>query len=273
MIRRIALSFSFVVVCAAPASAQNLWLRQEGTGIALDYRRLSEEELEMDAFSGTYFLLGHFELRSGMQVVVEVPWARYKETGDDPFGPEEAQTAFGNVYFGLVQPAEARGTGFDIGLRLPSANDEFNGATFLGHLSSFFDHTSAYVPDLLSAVGGLRLAHEPSSNAELRARIGLVYLHPTDDGDADGEAFARLTGQALWKVDALRFGAGLEALWLVTAGGEGGIDDDSIVEAVLRGDYDFGPLTAGVQLELPLDEGAKNLIDHVIGVSLEVELP
>ena len=272
--RAILLTGALLLVPAA-AQAQSAFLELEGVGAALEHRRVSTDFIDdLDFLSGAYFLIGHHPLgHDGERVVVEIPWARVGTDEENPLTGEEpdSESGVGNVYVGYGRRAQPGLTGFDIGFRVPTASDEGNVAQYVGHISSFIDRIGAYTPETLSFVGGVEQAVAPAQHTELRFRGGLSYLHFTGDEDIDGEAFARLTGQSLTRVEGVRFGAGLESLFFLTGNGNAG--ERSLIEGVLHAGYDLGPVTAGLQFRLPIDDDYQNIVDRVLVLSLEATLP
>lgn len=252
------------------AEAQVAWLELEGTGVAVEYRRLSEEDVDLDAMSAVYYLIGHVQAGRDMQVLVELPFARYG-AGDEPiFGEDDPSTALGNLYLGVRRPVSSGRSAFDVGLRLPTTDEDFSAGAALGQLTSLLDRLGAYSPETVTLSGGVGGSTMPSDDAELRGRIGLLYQKYTGDFDADDEAFAHIRGQAFMTFDAVRVGGGVETLFVLTTSGNAG--ERSLLGATLVAGYDFGTVALGAQLHLPIDEDYGNVIDRVLGLSVEVGL-
>ena len=260
-----------VVAVPASAEAQFSWLELEGTGVALEYRRISDDDFDMDPLSGVYYLLGHANAGRELQVVAELPFARFG-AGDEPlFGEDDPTTALGNVYLGVRRPSGGGRSAFDVGVRVPTMDgDDFTPAGAIGQLSSVLDRFGAFSPESFVITGGAGGSTHPSESAELRGRLGIVYYKYLGDFDVDDQAIARLTGQALMGFDAFRLGGGLETLFVLT--GDGNAGERSLIGATLMGRYDFGPVLLGAQLHLPVDEDYKNFADRIFGLSVEVGL-
>ena len=261
------------LVTPAAAAAQSAWLELEGSGVALEYRRLVHSDLDnVDLFSGAYFLTGHFELRDRVQIVAELPWARIGSTEEDLLGEEPSESALGNLYVGFGRQAREGASGFDVGVRLPTASEDGDFAAFYAHLTTVVDRIGAYPPETLSLIGGVGGSYVAAEHTELRGRLGLTYLHYTGEGDADGEAYARLTAQSITTYEAVRLGAGLETLFFLT-GDSGNAGERSLLGLVLNGGYDFGMVATGLQVHVPLDDDYQDFADFVLGLSVEVTLP
>lgn len=263
-----------LLLVPAAAQAQSAFLELERTGVALEHRHVSSDFADgLDLLSGSYFLIGYHTLgRDGARIIVEIPWARIGTDEENPLTGEEfdSQSEIGNIYVGYGRRGDDGITGFDVGLRLPT-NEDASAASLLGHMSSFIDRLGAYSPQTMSFIGGVEGSVAPADHTRLRFRGGITYLHYTGDADVDGSAVARLTAQSLTRVDALRLGAGLETLFFMTGTGNAG--ERSLIEGVLNAGYDFGPVLAGLQFRLPIDEDYQELIDHVLVLSIEATIP
>ncbi len=208
------------------------------------------------------FLNGHFLIGDDLFLNIAIPIA-VSESG---FNSSSTEIGIGNLGVGL-----AKGN-FDFKVHLPTA-DEQKVAVLLGVISSFDENFGSFFPNSITFDINYNYQNVKTVDltkttfiAKLRPRLKLFIPSDNEFGaNNDTELFFNLSAMAGVQAKQLRVYAALNALTVVTDN-----SDDRMIESLSFGlDYNSGTFSPGIILRFPLDDGVKNSINRMIGISLK----
>lgn len=283
MSKRMLTSVFALLVVAAPAAAQSEWLAAEGTSVALEYRHpsLSDElvgaDADMSMLNGAFFLSGRMQIPVvGLAGVAEIPFA-YAKFGEGDL--EESSTSVGNIYLGVEKSIMLGAATIIGGLRLPTAPelDAEKPSTFLGPIAGAVDRIDAFTPKSTVPQLGIRVGIPgiPVFDVEANLMANYVMMGGDDDpaAEEDDNEFVIDGGvRALASVMGLRAGVGFEAAHNLSQDDEE-VGDATYYQVGLHADYAFGMIRPGATFLIPLSDEYSDMVDWMLGLSLEIDLP
>lgn len=264
---RMLMSVFALALLAAPAAAQSHWLAAEGTSIALEHRNPTFEEGddEFGALDGAWFLSGRFQVPvMGAAVVAELPFST-SSIGD-------GDRTIGNAYLGAELPVLLGIATIEAGVRLPtlSTSGDDDVSTGIGFLSSLDGRYSAFVEDVTVLRLGARTGMSATDLISVRANVAGGYMIFSGDFAPDNDFVIDYGLRAFAGPGATRIGIGVEGFRVMTSEAD---EDDNLNQLGIWLDHEFGIVRPGVSFFLPLDSDLNEFLSHVIGVSVEIDLP
>jgi hypothetical protein len=250
------------------ARAQSAWLdRSTAKSLHVEFAKPQIDGLDEGFFSFAGFFTARLSAGDGLAFVGELPMARL--SSDEGLLGEESSTMVGNVYLGLEsRPDEGSGGWFELGVRPPTAGEEF---AFLLGAAADVDRWEAFFPEVttLRAAGHWRRAPR-AGGVGVDLHVAPAVWIP-EDGDT--EMFAGYGARVLFAAPAARGGAGLSGRWLATED-EGDFGERSTHQLDAAFDFLRGNVRPGVVLRVPLDEDGIFLGsgDAVVGVTVNFVL-
>lgn len=255
-----------LALLAAPAAAQSHWLAAEGTSVALEFRHVSfEEDDDFGVLDGAWFLSGRFQVPvMGAAVVAELPFSS-SSIGD-------GDRTIGNLYLGAELPVMLGVATIEAGARLPtlSVSGDDDVSTGLGFLSSIDGRYSAFVEDVTVLRLGARTGMSATDLISVRANLAGGYMIFSGDLAPDNDFVIDYGLRAFAGPGATRLGVGVEGFRIMTSEDD---EDDNLNQLGIWLDHEFGIVRPGVSLFIPLDSDLGDFVSHVLGVSVEIDLP
>ena len=268
MLDRMLVAVLALAALPAGALAQSEWLVQE-TGVGFEARRPAfDAELGLSAASAAYFLSARFQL-SRFAVVGEIPFAYASYENETALGTRQSSDhGVGNLYFGVELPLMLGTAALEAGLRVPTYDADFGEVSpLVGYFGTLADRYDAFVSELLAPRLGFRIEPLPTDLiGSVRANAGIAYMMP-GGGTVDADLVLDGGLRAFVASGGTRAGAGLEGMLVLT--GDADLARRSIVQGGLWLDHDFGRLRPGLSIFLPLDDDYGDVIDFVLGLSLQ----
>jgi len=247
------------------ASAQAVWMGgDQRPSLRLELAKPSvEDELTFASFVG--FLGGRVPVSKGVVLVAELPFANAKYDVEGADG----QFAFGNVL--LASEFTFGSSGYaELGVRLPTAPESSDKglARELGLLADV-ERWEAFLRETVPIHLLLGYRNHAATGLLVRVRGGPIVWFPT--GEADTELFGVLDADVGYANQRFGVVGGLSSRILTT---ESDLDfgERTVFEFGVESWVAFGRLRPGLQLRLPIDEDLSDMVNSVIGVSVEVEL-
>ncbi|MGH7459946.1 MAG: hypothetical protein ACREMA_02820 [Longimicrobiales bacterium] len=248
-----------IMTIGAPLAAQTIGAPRPGVyGFGIEVMR-AQIRSGLDISGVAVVLVGHAELRPGLRLLLDLPfgYAKSRESG-------KSSSTIGNPYLGLQLRNGA--LQFDAGGRLPLASPSLAGAA-VG--AADFDRSEAYLPDLTTLSGVVRLATDQTRNFGVAGFAGIEYSI-ISDAEIENELLVVYGFEAVRSTETLRLGARLNGL--LTPEIDASFNDNSLHQLGFFADFGRGRARPGVQLRLPLDQDSRDGILWIGGVGLHVVL-
>lgn len=269
MIRRAVQTAALVLLLAAPASAQSIWLDRE-------HRPSVLVEIEFPTFDGadsnfptwTWFAATRLPVGRTTSFVGELPYAH------GSFGTglsKVSESTVGNPYLGLEWASHPTGPRLEFGVRVPLASEDKLIPFVVGYFTDV-EREEAFVPDQVPVRLGIHYRHAPEASSRVAWDVRLVpsvWIKTKDGFLAESEFFLGYGGTVRYEGDEVRVGGGLTGRWNVT-GEAGDFGGNSVHQLDLAADFLGGAVRPGVQLKLPLDHDLTSVLDTVFGVSVTI---
>ncbi|MBN2732006.1 MAG: hypothetical protein JXR26_06230 [Balneolaceae bacterium] len=248
-----------LTVVPLAGQAQNIWVEEpEGeTEVGLDFRIPSFNGFNVDGVAFANYFYSNIALGRKTTLQLDLPISHFSNGG------RESNFGVGNPYVGLQFGAPNASTKFDLGVRLPLQN-EFELAHTAGFITENYTR-GAFIPDATSLISNIHYRYNKRSAFGFRVGGG-PELVAVKDGDA--ELFLKSYTQLLYNMGYTTFGGGLNGQWFATAGG-GDFSSQTNFNLGLFGSRDFGQVSSGAYMEVPLDNAQ---INYMIGLNLSFEL-
>jgi hypothetical protein len=270
------IAVSLILTCfvlTEPVASQHYWLHAYGE------REISLEVLkprlygyyDYSLLNSTWFLSGNFSVTEAAAFVVEFPFANYDIDNESSYYKDES--IIGNPYVGFRISTPGKKVSDTVvanfGLRLPLAQDDKYGASYIGMYTSF-DRFEAFVPDLFTilASGGCRRSFE--GGASISFAGGGTFMVPTEDGN-DPEMFIDYNLELWYRSDKAGFGSGFTGRLLITEG-DLNFGERTVHQMGFSGYVDFGTFRPGLNLRFPLDDDPTPSLDYVYGFSVTFDI-
>lgn len=256
-----------------PVQGQSIWTdpgEAPRSEISLEWLRPnlgSGPNTDIDFLTGGYFLQGQFAISEGAEIVVDIPFAHFGSSGT------ESSTKIGNPYVGAQLFSTSRTLSFNLGLRLPIADQDgfgFSDALTVGSFSDL-DRFSAFAADTLPVelVGNYN-SRISGTDFFFRGRLGPEVLIFTGDGGGDTDLFMSYGFQGWHRAGLLDVGAGFTGRWLATEDGSFGGNSVHQFGITLQGNFES--VRPGLLVRVPMDEELSAVYNYVFGLSVGVPL-
>jgi hypothetical protein len=255
-----------LVLPAATASAQAVWMGDDQrASLRLEMAKPSvEEELTFASFVG--FLSGRVPVADGIVLVSEIPFANAKYDVEGADG----QFAIGNVLLAGEFAFGGSPAYVDLGVRLPTAPESSDKRLplQLGLLADV-ERWEAFVREAVPVHLLFGYRNHAATGLLVRVRGGPIVWFPT--GEADTELFGVLDADVGYANQRFGVVGGLSSRILTT---ESDLDfgERTVFEFGIESWFTLGRVRPGLLLRLPVDEDLGDMVNSVIGVSVEVEL-
>jgi hypothetical protein len=266
MIRAHLLLLTGVIVLAlcTSAVAQPLWVdRTDSPSVSLEFLRPNlDGDADLAALSAVWTLSGRTRVNDVWSFVGAVPYSHFDIEN------AQASTSIGNIYVGAEAHHPDADIFAEIGLRLPTAQEDEAGALAAGQLTDLVDRMEAFVSDAVPVTLAFNYRRQDEAGFISRVRAGMSLWAPVGDRD-DEEAFLVYGGQVGYSPASVRVLAGVTGRWILTE------DTDGIAEATFHqlgvtGGPSFGRFHPALHLRMPLDEDLLDVVDFVWGLSVTV---
>jgi hypothetical protein len=251
---------------SARLSAQNVGAPVQGRyGLALDAMRPQPRFFENYENNGaTLFLSAHAELKSGVRVHADVPFAFSKEK---QLGVSQTSSTIGNPYLGIE--LQRQWLTVDLGARAPLASkDEV--AAALGMITDL-DRMEAFIPDM-AAVTAVARAEVVSASGFGVAGFGGpdLLLYTGAETDVENELLVIYGVEVSYRSNIVHTGARLSARMITTE--PGSFNERSVHQLGLFANVGHGVVRPTLQFRIPIDNDLRDQAKWSGGVGLQIEL-
>ncbi len=265
-------SFTFVVGCilALPgvASAQSPWLGVDRSArVAAEwYRPGFNNQDHLKAASSALYLSGRARVTEAVALVGEMPLALggYKYDND-------ASLQAGNPYIGLEAGRTNQPVWVEMGARLPLIGSDANSGVAVG-LYSDIERPSAFIPECFALSGALNVGARAPSGLGFRLRAGPEVLVPTNShgGESESETLINYGAQVSQVTGPWELSLHAGGTWIATESGNFG--ERSMHQVGAGVSYATRTVRPGFTFRLPLDKDMTDVLDYVVGITLQVPL-
>lgn len=265
--RLLVVALMVVLIGASSTSAQSYWMKQDTRdNITFEFLKAKfDGDPDFGVLTSNWFISGRFQAGSTVYFVWEAP-VSYLKRNENEFRNQVTQTQIGNPYIGIESrtgaPDKSSGLLGRLGVRPPVASDEKLYAAQVGAMTTY-DRLEAFMPKVWSFCGGLGYFQNSNDGMNVRFNAELVVLKPTEDGE-DTETISDYNAAAWWTRNKLSIGAGFAGRWILSDEGAD-FGEASIHQLGFMADHDFGDVSVGLRLRLPVDEDLRNFLDIVYG--------
>lgn len=253
-----------LTVVPLTGQAQNVWVEEPDgeTEIGLDFRipAFGNDFEDVQGIAFANYLYSNIVLGNNTTLQLDLPLSHYSNGGG------EANFGIGNPYVGVQFGAPNAATKFDLGVRLPLLRN-FERAHFSGIATENYTR-GAFIPKATTIVSNIHYRYNRKSGLGFRIGGGPEAFFPSG---GSGEVLLKSYIQLLYRTGNTTIGSGLNGRWYATASG-GDFSDQSNFNFGLLGSHDFGSISAGAYLEVPIDNNLGTPIDYMLGLNLSFEL-
>jgi len=203
--------------------------------------------------------------------LAELPYANGKlDVPSGFFSNDRSQSTIANPYIGLEFFSRRQKASFELGVRLPVADEGKGLATQAGILSDY-DRFDAFFPNILTINGLVNVNSASPSGFAFRLRGGPNFWIITDSdnlGD-DVELLFKYSGEFGYDTEQFGLSAGLSGLLIAT---ESDLDlgERTSHQFIAAATVGLGNVRPGIQIRLPLDEDTG--VDYVLGANVAIRL-
>jgi hypothetical protein len=281
---------SLVALGPPPAAAQSLWIpRDRDHAVMLEYLRPAQEGINGDLFSGAAFLSGRISLSPRVALVMELPFAREKgrSTGGiqlDPYGyyygygPDYVPSrsgciSIGNPFLGIESKPGSIPIFWELGVRAPLASRVLKNlpAVTTGSLADA-TRSDAFLPRVLTVQAAFNVAETSESGVEYRLRLSPLIDIWTEGDEYDVRRSPDVYAVYAWEIGyrgtGARVGTAISGRTYLDPS-YGNVTRISQNQIELHADFLSGPVRPGLDLRLPLGQGADS-VSAVAGGSVSV---
>ncbi len=261
----ITLALGWVLVAPVLAAGQSPWLGSDRAArVAVElYRPGFDQQDELKSSSYALFLSGKVRASEAVAVVGEVPVAFGGFRSD-----YDAATQIGNPYVGLEVGRAEQHAWLELGGRLPVVGSDAHSAVAVG-LFSDIDRMSAFASEAATISAALNVGTRSSSGLGFRVRAGPELVIPTRSGP-DTEKLVYYGAQLSQVRGPLDVSVHAGGVWDVSESGNFG--ERTVHQAGFGASYAIGGVRPGVTVRLPLDKDMTEVLDYVVGLTLQVPL-
>jgi hypothetical protein len=266
-----------IAISLAPSStrAQSLWLpRDHDTTLLLEALKPGLELIDEEFPTGVVFLGVRHATSSGLALVAELPYAKFKGTFDLFVGPsgEVSESELGNPYLGIEFAGDESPFFGELGVRIPVADEDKFGATIVGLRTDLPARSFAFFPNYVPIQAAINLRQKSESGIVTRLRFGPTVIIPTEDSfSSDTELFGVYAREIGYEGRCVRIGSALIGSILFTDDNGSNLGARSETQFELHGDFGSWKIRPGLELKLPLGEAA-NFVPLVLGVNIGAAL-
>ena len=266
----VAIAVLVIIAFAARAGAQSTWPNLDcKSSVSLRYANPSFDTDGNWNISGELINLNiSGELSEGARLIVDMPYAHYREPSSFFGGGGRTENMFGNPYLGARLSTAASNLSCEFGFRLPLAGNEKPGAAMTGLLSDL-DQMEAFISDYLPVHVGISIK---SKNSEgLFARISAnqyAWFYVGDDKRVDATEFVLHYGAiGGFENQNIRLQGGITGLSILSEG-DAFTDEATLHQFGMELDYRLGNFWPGMHFRVPLDDEISQTINLVWGISI-----
>jgi hypothetical protein len=270
---------AILVVCllialASPVAAQTFYLDQPPqersvVGIRalkpLFDNQIDDQFSTFTSSSDIYFSL-YFNDQISLRL--EIP---YTHVGlAEGYSSSDSDDGIGNLYIGVqkwTNPKPNNRLVYSVGIRPPTASDENVGAASVGYITDLY-HIGRALPNIWTIEGSSAYHRIPTAENDylFSLEAGPTALFPTQNGDP--ELLVHYGGAFGSRINHLLLSAELSGLFLIT---------QHVPDFGDRFDHQFAvgitmigyPVKPQVFYQFPLDSGARDILDGLVGLRLE----
>lgn len=255
---------------AARAGAQSTWPNLDcKSSVSLRYANPSFDTDGYWNIGGELINLNiSGELSEGARLIVDVPYAHYREPSNFFGGGGRTENLFGNPYLGARISTAISPLSYDFGLRLPVAGNEKPGAAMTGLLSDL-DQMEAFISDYLPVHFGIliKMKNREGLFAGLSANP-YAWFYVGDDKRVDATEFvlhyAAIGG---FENQNIRLQGGIVGLSILSEG-DAFTDETTLHQFGVEMNYRLGDFWPGMHFRVPLDDEISQTINLVWGISI-----
>jgi hypothetical protein len=261
------------LLCVRSISTQPVWHDLPETGSAtLEMIIPQFDDDEYTQVSGiTAFVTLRIPTQTNFLLVMEIPWARVSLNREafywsSPFSASEA--SLGNVLVG----AEIRGKNSDlfteVGLRLPTSNEEKSDVLAAGLISDI-DRWGAF-GDYFSVLFAANYRRQTSAGMISHLRVGPTWLKYDTEGCSgcrSSDIFLQYSCKFGMQSQQLGFMAGLSGVMSVT-GDDMNFGERTLHQLGVTATYDAGQMRTSVTIKAPLDKDMREALNSTVGVGI-----
>ncbi len=255
--------FLFITSLSINLFAQNYYMRQKsGTWFAGEVNFPKMEDYYDYASGWNANLMLKLRMSDGISLLAELPIAHGNV--DDKYFMKGNETGIGNIFIGLQTTTKTEGLTFELGIRLPTS-DEDKGIAYLPSIISDFEKYSAFSPSVWSASILSTYQFGIYNGFYGSAVLGPTILIPRKDESGDTELIGNYILGAGYKNERFDVSARLVG-FMILSESDLDFDERTFHHAVLSASILFDRLEPGVSLRLPMDEFSMH--KFIFGISL-----
>jgi hypothetical protein len=254
-----------VLATCASAVAQPLWVdRSHSPSVSLEFLKPTFDsdfvgDDDPTFFSAVWVLSGRTRVNDVWTFVGSVPYSNIDVEGVE-------SNSIGNIYIGTEVHHPDADIFAELGVRLPTAQEDEFGALITGQITDLVDRYEAFVGDALPVTIAFNYRHQAPAGFISRVRAGMSLWAPVGERD-DEEAFLVYGGQIGYATANVRVLAGVTGRWILTEDTDG-IAEATIHQLGLTAGPRFGRFHPALHFRIPLDEDLLDTVDFVWGLSV-----
>lgn len=244
--------------------AQSVWAddTEKGSSFGLEFMIPSiDGSLDAKAPTSVSVLYGNYLIKALISLRINLP-VSHISSGD------LSETDIGNPYLGVKMHDVTSGLDIDIGIRLPLAPGEENAGLSTGLLLENYN-LGVYIPETFSITTNMKYYWKSEGGLILNVGGGPDFVLPRRD--ADNEFLFNYFGKVMYGNDELQIGAALTGLLIITEETLS-FGDRTIHDLGILGSYNFGTLSTGAYLRVPLDDDLNDTLNFVSGLNIQFHL-
>ncbi len=243
--------------------AQNYYMRQKnGTWFAGEVNLPKMEDYYDYASGWNVNLMLKLRISDRISLLGELPIAHGNV--DDKYFMEGNETGIGNIFVGLQATTKTEGLSFELGIRLPTSDDE-KGIAYAPSIISDFEKYSAFSPSVWSASVLATYEFGIHNGIYGSAVLGPTLLIPRKDVSGDTELIGNYIAGVGYKNEQFDVSARLVG-FMILSESDLNFDERTSHHAVFSASILFDRLEPGITLRLPMDDFAMH--KFIFGISL-----
>ncbi len=258
-----------IALSSGALAGQSIWQGQtEESNFRLEMMRPTFDEADLTTFSSASFASGRWQATSTSALLIEVPFA-YGELSaleGSTFDPK-AEGTIGNIYVGFEQRAGDAPVFFELGARAPLVDPDEVLACLVG-LASDLNRMEAFVPDLVPVNAAVSYRTRFDNGLLLFVKGGPNLWIPTEGGDV--EVFGLTEAHVGYAYDRFGVLAGVAGRALLSE--DLNFDERTNFQFGAGAWVEVGRVRPALLLRVPIDEEMRDVLNTIVGFSVDVRL-
>ncbi len=251
-------------------AGQSIWQGQEEEStFRLEMMRPTFDGEDLTTLSSAVFATARWHLLPSTALVLEVPFAygELSATEGSPFDPA-GETTIGNIYLGVEwRPGDAP-VFLELGARAPLVDEDDVLACLVGAVSDL-NRSEAFGAYMVPVNAAVTYRQRFDNGLLLFARTGPVVWIPIEERD-DAEVLGFTEAQVGYAVDEFGILAGVASRILISE--DWNFDERTNFQFGAGAWYQIGRVRPALQLRVPIDEEMRDVLNTIVGFSVDVRL-